>query len=100
MIRAMPDASPFGDVRPVSSREWEDPKIVQLTEVPAYMEEGWEPCGPVMMSAINQQTGQKANVLCWGIKRKYSALRESIERTSKLAQARAALPPINGRKVG
>jgi hypothetical protein len=59
------------------------------------MEEGWEPCGPVMMSATDPD-GNKGTILAWGIKRKYSPLRESIERTSKLARARVVTPPLNG----
>jgi hypothetical protein len=97
MIRAMSDAPPFGDVKPVSAREWEDPKVVPANEITKWMEEGWEPCGHVMMPATDQKTGAKGMILACSIKRRYSPVRAAIESaTKKIVGARVVTPPING----
>jgi hypothetical protein len=90
----MPDAPPFGDVKPVSAREWEDPRVVPANEIAKWMDEGWEPCGHLMMQATNNATGEKVMLLACSIRRRYSPVRASLEK-KPLARARVVLP-ING----
>jgi hypothetical protein len=75
-----------------SAREWEDPKVVPANEVSAYCEDGWEPCGPCMMQATNNATGEKTMILAWGIKRRFSPVRAVLESSSGVARARVVQP--------
>lgn len=95
----MPDVPPFGDVKPVDAREWDDPIVVPANEVPKYVAKGWEPCGPVMMQATNNDTGAKVQILAWGLKRRYSPVRNALEAAKgRVISARVATPPINGHR--
>lgn len=94
----MPDDPSGVNVSRASSREWEDPKIVQAGEVAKYMDEGWEPLNAVVVPATNNETGERTAVVAYCIRRKFSPVRNILEgRRVQGARTVVNLPRLGSR---